>query len=172
MTFATLLSGLKSFDSNAALVFEVNAQVIGAGYHVTELRHSTSTGIDCGGNVETWQDARLQLLDGPGETHMSVGKFSSILGKSLTKLPMLSDVPLLVEFSPDNLGLRLMVLGEPFMKDGRVFLNLRDSKAVCKPAHRDKTPDRATNACCGVSSSASACCGSDVVTGARGTCCA
>lgn len=168
MTFAKLLSSLKPLDANAALIFEVEDHVIGAGYHVTELRHSVSTGIDCGGNIEAWQEARLQLLDGPGKAHMSVGKFTDILEKSLGKLPKLSGVPLLVEFSPGNFGLKLMALSEPSVRDGRVFLKLRESKAICKPAQRNKLLDEATNACCRVSNSVGACCGSE----AGEACCA
>ncbi len=172
MTFATLLSSLKTFDGAAALTFEVDDRIIGAGYHVTELRHSLSTGIDCGGNVETWQEARLQLLDGPGETHMSLGKFRAIVEKSLDRLPELADAPLLVEFSPENLGLKLMALGTPFMKDGRVSVKLRDAKALCKPAQKNRFLDVPTNACCGVPSAASACCGVQSSADAASACCA
>tara|TARA_R110002126_G_scaffold291789_1_gene458308 strand:- start:9754 stop:10281 length:528 start_codon:yes stop_codon:yes gene_type:complete len=169
MTFATLLSSLKPFDGAAALIFEVDDQIIGAGYHVTELRHSASTGIDCGGNVETWQEARLQLLDGPGETHMSLGKFRAIVEKSLDRLPELADAPLLVEFSPENMGLKLMALDAPLMKDGRICLRLRDSRALCKPAQKNRSLDVSTNACCGV---ASACCGAESSAAAASVCCA
>lgn len=172
MTFATLLSSLKTFDGAAALTFEVDDRIIGAGYHVTELRHSLSTGIDCGGNVETWQEARLQLLDGSGETHMSLGKFRAIVEKSLDRLPELADVPLLVEFSPDNRGLKLMALDAPLMKDGRICVRLRDSRALCKPAQKNRSLDVSTNACCGVPSAASACCGSDTSAVAASACCA
>lgn len=157
MTFAKLLSSLKQLDTTADLIFEVGEHVIGAGYHVTELRHSTSTGIDCGGSIETWQEARLQLLDGPGATYMSVGKFKDILEKSLSKLSKLSDVPLLVEFSPDNFGLKLMALDEPLMKEGQVSLKLRDSMAICKPAQRNKS----IVVCCGATKSVDVCCRSN-----------
>lgn len=172
MTFATLLSSLKTLDATADLIFEVDDRVIGAGYHVTEIRHSTSTGIDCGGNVETWQEARLQLLDGPGTTHMSVGKFSYILEKSLSKLPKLSEVPLLVEFSPDNFGLKLMALDEPLMKDGQVSLRLQDTRAICKPAQRNKSLNESTITCCGAANSVDACSGSDAPKSIREACCA
>lgn len=161
MNFATLLSNLKAFDATAALIFEADDQTIGASYHVTELRHSTSTGIDCGGKIETWQEARLQLLDGHGGIHMSVGKFSDILDKSIRKLPKLSEAELLVEFAPDNSGLKLMALDAPSEKDGRVSLRLRNSKAVCKPAQRSATLRNTSNTASDASSPAARCCGSN-----------
>lgn len=175
MTFATLLTTLRQFDATAALVFTFDDQSIGAGYHVTELRHSTTTGIDCGGNIETWQETRLQLLDGQGKTHMSVGKFSGILAKSIDKLPELSDAPLVVEFSPNNLGLRLLDLGEPLESDGLVSVALRDSKAICKPAQQNRYPitprtETKSSPCC-APSSASACCGPETETNQSVACC-
>lgn len=158
MNFSTLLSRLKAHEAAAPLVFEVDGQTIGAGYHITELRHSTSRGIDCGGSIETWQDARLQLLDGPGKTHMSVNKFSGILSKALAKLPELVDADLLIEFSPDNEGLHLMLLDELRAEEGEVVLTLRNSRAVCKPAERKAPNAITTSSCCGASNIAAACC--------------
>lgn len=172
MTFSKLLTKLNPYDGAAPLVFEADDHVIGAGYHVTELRHSISTGIDCGGNIEKWEEARLQLLDGAGQTHMNVGKFRDIVKGSLSKLPKLSEAPLLVEFSPDNLGLKLMTLDEPVMQEGRVMLRLQNSKAACKPAQRSKSLGGPDSACCGGESSANACCGSDRPQKALKACCA
>ncbi len=172
MTFTALLSSLEPFDATAPLVFKIDDRIIGAGYHVTELRHSMSTGIDCGGNVDRWQEARLQLLDGTGDTHMSVGKFRDIVTKSLGRLPELAQIPLLVEFAPDNAGLKLMLLEDPVLQDGQVTLRLRDSKAVCKPAQRNGALSAPSDACCGVTPSASACCGSNTPPTAPVACCA
>lgn len=72
MTFTELLAALDPLDAQAPLIFSAGARNIGAGYHVTELRHSASTGIDCSGTISTWDEGRLQLLDGPGKIHMSV----------------------------------------------------------------------------------------------------
>ena len=172
MTLSALLSSLEPLDPGAPLVFEADDREIGAGYHVTELRHSMSTGIDCSGTVDRWNEARLQLLDGTGETHMSVGKFTDIVRKSLGRLPELSQAPLLVEFSPGNNGLKLLTWEEPFIQNGRVTLRLRDTRAICKPARRSKPPGASSNACCGQSNSASTCCSSITSSVVRDACCA
>lgn len=168
MTFAALLASLLPLDADVALVFEVDDHVIGAGYHVTELRHSHSTGIDCGGNTESWQEARLQLLDGQGTTHMSVGKFRAILEHSLKTIPKLSDVPLLAEFAPNNQGLKLMNIAEPILKDGRATIVMRNSKAICKPAYKT----RAQNDNTADENVGSGCCGSAPSPDTRQVCCA
>lgn len=172
MTFTALLAALEPLDSTASLVFLIDDDEIGAGYHVTELRHSISTGIDCGGNVEAWDEAHLQLLDGAGKTHMSVSKFTTILRQSLNKLPQLSEAPLLAEFSLDNDGLKLMSMGAPIQNADRVTVRLRNTNAVCKPARRHKSLDAKSSACCTGSNSKGGCCGSAPATDASERCCA
>ena len=63
-TFSELVSQLQAVDPALPLIFKTKQGAIGAGYHVTELRHAHAKGIDCGGNIQTWQEARLQLMDG------------------------------------------------------------------------------------------------------------
>ncbi len=155
MTFANLLNQLKSHDPTLPLVFQSQEGDIGAGYHVTELRQNSSVGIDCGGTIERWEDARLQLLDGQGGRHMSVGKFSKILEVSLQRMPELADLPLQVEYAPKNLGLRLMSLGDPVAGDEAVVVALGDQAAQCKPAAR-VTP--AEGGCYSANAKTASCC--------------
>ena len=145
MTFAELLADLAPLNQDAPLIFMTNGREIGPGYHVTELRHSVSTGIDCGGQVETWDEARLQLLDGPGDAHMSVAKFRQIIDRALGKLSVLADTSFVVEFGPDNAALTIMTVGAPRARNANVVLPLVHSRAVCKPAQRQS----ATLSCCG-----------------------
>ncbi len=150
MTFAQLMAQLAQFDPDRALIFQADGQAIGGGYHVTELQHLVSTGIDCCGNIERWQEARFQLLDGAGKTHMPVGKFLGILDRSLSKLPELADVPLLVEYAPGNLGLRTMRPSEPEARGAAVLIALNDLSAICKPAQRMMENNKADGTICQV----------------------
>ena len=161
-TFSELVSQLQAADPALPLIFETKQGAIGAGYHVTELRHVHAKGIDCGGNIQTWQEARLQLMDGYGGEHMSVGKFSGIVGKSLAALPELKQADLLVEFGHNNAELSLLALQEPVLRDDAVIVPLGDARAVCKPAQMSIKLDRSDMACCGGESKAragSSCCG-------------
>ena len=175
ITFAELLARLQRQDPLKPLVFKSQDGEIGAGYHVTELRHSVSKGIDCGGNLETWEDAKLQLLDGQGTTHMTVGKFSGIIERSLKALPALKDAPLLVEFGHNNERLTLMSLHGPEASDATVVLFLGDARAVCKPAIRHSHAVAAQDSCCepvAASPQKSACCAAAPSTQEAAACCA
>lgn len=170
-TFARLLADLAPLNSDHALVFVTDAGEIGAGYHVTELRHAAATGIDCGGKIDKWFETRLQLLDGQGGTHMQVGKFCEILRRSLKALPELAQAPLLAEFGPQNATLQLMSIGTPQIQADRVLLPLTPATAVCKPIQR--IGDAAAARCSTPAQpDITACCGAALTPSADSRCCA
>lgn len=148
-TLSGLLHDLQLQDPALPLVFVTEDGEISTGYHVTELRHSASKGIDCGGNTEAWQEAKLQLLDGRGSTHMRVGKFCSIVSKSLSAMPELKQASLSVEFGHDNAELRNMSLSSPERFGDRVVIALGNKRAVCKPAESARHHDGGSSHCCG-----------------------
>jgi len=168
-TLSNLLALLEPLDPSHPLVFTAPEGEVSPGYQVTELRHLTLKGIDCGGNIEGWSEARLQLLEGRGTTYMTVGTFRGIAAKSLFALPELADVPLLVEYGQGNAELRTLSLHPPQQIGARVQIALGEMQAVCKPAARASAA--LTSSCCGTSAPAQAsagCCGSDMQAG----CCA
>lgn len=180
ITLPELIALLRAHPDDMPLVFASEAGDIGPGYHVTELRHSASTGIDCGGTIEAWPEVRLQLLDGTGRTHMPAGKFVGILERSLKALPALAQAPVIVEFAPGNRGLRLMLPDAPQAEDGRLVLRLNETRAVCKPAERSaaaRAPGEQA-ACCGTAAvseahmAAAACCTPSAEARTPGGCCA
>lgn len=146
-TLLDVVTQLRRYEPSSPLVFTTEAGEISAGYHVTELRHSLAKGIDCGGQIEAWQEARLQLLDGAGETHMSLAKFISIIEKSMAALPELEHAALKVEFGHQNAELRLMSLQPPQFEEGRVVVPLGETRALCKPAQRKQSAQ--ADVCCG-----------------------
>ncbi|WP_298975462.1 DUF6428 family protein [uncultured Roseobacter sp.] len=174
-TLSGLLNDLQLQDPALPLVFETKDGEISPGYHVTELRHSASKGIDCGGNIESWQEAKLQLLDGRGAKHMSVGKFRSIVSKSLSAMPELKHVSLRVEFGNDNTDLCLMSLESPKHRGDRVVIGLGNTRAVCKPAEKAWRGVSGSGQCCGseeVSAKPSSCCSTSKVPEGVSSCCA
>ena len=134
MNLNSLLENLKTAPAQAALVFTSDEGDIGSGYHVTEFKLSHVTGIDCGGRVDEWQEAAVQLLDGSGGNHMPVSKFTGILEQSIARVAGLGTAEAHVEFSPNNKGLRTYNLQAPEAKGDRVLIRLQAAGAVCKPA--------------------------------------
>lgn len=157
MTLSDLLDDLAGLPGSIPLVFATGDGPIAPGYHVTELRRVEATGIDCGGVTGAWREAVLQLLDGAGGHHMTVGKFRGILAMSLERLDGLAAAPLRVEFGHANAGLGMFSVGGVEAGDSAVTIALVPETAVCKPALR------------GAATGVSSCCGSGQV---RVACCA
>ena len=148
MTPQDLLDALSTLPPDAPLVFQTDAGPIRGGYHVTEWRQNRVDSIDCGAHTASWTEAILQLLDGSGGRHMTVGRFVTILGQSIRHVDGLADSPIQVEFAPGNAGLRLYRPETPRQDDGAVTLRLTESTALCKPAQQ--ALDRVIAAgCCG-----------------------
>ncbi|WP_227270967.1 DUF6428 family protein [Roseobacter weihaiensis] len=174
-TLSDLLHDLQRQDPALPLVFETKEGEISPGYHVTELRHSSLKGIDCGGNTEAWQEAKLQLLDGRGANHMSVGKFSSIVAKTLSVMPELAHVSLQVEFGHDNTDLRLMSLSSPEHRGDRIVIGLGNMRAVCKPVERARRGEGGLGSSCNIeetSKEPSSCCSAVKLRDGARVCCA
>jgi hypothetical protein len=148
MTLNDLLEILEALPSEAPLVFSTDAGPIGDGYHVTELKLVKVDSIDCGARRSNWVESVLQLLDGDGGGHMSVGKFSAIARQSVRQLNGLADHELQVEYAPRNKGLRVFQPMLPELAGGTVSLFLKEGRAHCKPAlERVSIPGNA--GCCG-----------------------
>lgn len=174
-TFSELLASLQVADPALPLIFQTKHGKIGAGFHVTELRHSFSKGIDCGGNIQSWQEARLQLLDGYGGEHMRVGKFNTIVEKSLAAVPELRQAELLVEFGHENSELSLLSIQHPNIEDDAVTITLGDARAVCKPAQMAAIADNSSGSCCDrgtVPNPVSSCCAPEGAASESRSCCA
>ncbi|WP_422383788.1 DUF6428 family protein [Roseibium album] len=156
MTPQMLLETLQTLPADLPLVFQTAEGDVGDGYHVTEFKLAQVNSIDCGGRLRSWREAALQLLDGHGGGHMNVGKFSSILGQSITRVTGLGESPLHVEFAHENRGMRIYEISRPRLHEGQVGVDLNEIRAHCKPA-LEHAATAETAGCCG-SASASSCC--------------
>ena len=134
MTIDDLTAALAALPADAPAVFATDEGPIGEGYHVTELKLARIDSIDCGGRMDGWTEAMLQLLDGAGRTHMSVGKLQGILDQSRRRIEGLGDAPLRVEFAPGNDGLCIYGAPAVAMTGGRAVLRLMPDRAACKLA--------------------------------------
>lgn len=155
MTPDDLLALTRALPGDAPLEFTTEGGTIGPGYHVTELKMAQIVSVDCGARKSAWTEATLQLLDGEGGAHMTVGKFSKILAQSARHLDGLGSSPLRVEFAHGNVGMQIFEPTEPKLEDGIVTLGLRPVRAHCKPAIEWRQFTGASG-CCG--SKPSVCC--------------
>ncbi len=148
MTLNELLENLRAMPPQAPLIFSTLSGPINGGYHVTELKLAQVKSIDCAARRGEWSEAMLQLLDGDGGAHMSVGKFTAIVGQSVKTLDGLGDVGARVEYARGNAGMHAYDISAPALKGESVEISLAEVTAVCKPA-QDLSMKAAASACCG-----------------------
>jgi hypothetical protein len=156
-TLNDMLKVLNFQDANLPLVFATAEGEIGGGYHVTELKQTSITSIDCGGNIDDWRETHVQLLDGQNGDHMSIGKFSSIAAQSIVKLHGLGGAPLYFEFALKNKGLRRYQVESLTSDGGQTSILLREGRAMCKPASVGVLSAKSAG-CCGTTNASTACC--------------
>lgn len=154
----TLASFLERIGANpdSDLAFATDGRPIRRGYHVTEIRYAAVTSLDCGGNGDAWDEAVVQLLDGPAVSasgRMPVSKFQSIARRGLESMPEAAEARVVFEYAPGNGPAHRYDIAEIDVRSDTVHVGLTPQRSVCKPA---ASAPKGADACC--SSTASACC--------------
>lgn len=133
-TLPEFIAALKD-HADAPLVFSANEMRIRAGYHVTELKHAAVKSVDCGGNLDAWDETIVQLLDGHGaDSHMTAGKFSEISRRSQGAIPNLENGRLRFEYAPQNGPTQVFTVGQVDAGNNSVLVQLSAEHVACKPA--------------------------------------
>ncbi|MFJ1312141.1 DUF6428 family protein [Agrobacterium sp. P15N1-A] len=143
------------------LVFSYNGTVIRPGYHVTEVKAAQFFALDCGANPEAWSEIFVQLWDieEDDRTHMSAGKFATIVRKVSEHVRLDGSAKLTFEVSDGVVPMQLFCAGMPSIENGAFRVSLEPRAASCKP--RDRWLAERSNpvtSCCTPSSSSNTCC--------------
>ena len=55
-------------NQDKSLLFEyAPKQLVGANYHITEVKHLTIDSVDCGAQTDAWKETIIQLWESPLE---------------------------------------------------------------------------------------------------------
>lgn len=148
-TMLDVLAGQKE----RALIFNYDGRDVRPSYHVTEIKTGSFRGLDCGANIESWNETFIQLWDieEDNRSHMPVWKFLAIIGKVGQAVGFDVDAKLTFEVSD---GVHPMQLyraeGIETGSEIRVYLSPRPSS--CKPRDRwlaQESEQEQAAACCG-----------------------
>jgi hypothetical protein len=150
-TLAALRTALHP-HAGLPLVFEYGGRAVQPGYHVTEVKSGTFSALDCGANPENWREAFIQLWDvHEDQTHMTVGKFLSIIGKVLDEIDVDQDTRLTFEVSDGTRPIELYRALKLEPGEDTVHVVLGNQPASCKPRDRwlHEHGAEETKSCCG-----------------------
>jgi len=156
------LSLLKEHQ-NKSLLFEYkNGALVGANYHITEVKHITIDSVDCGAGTDFWKETVIQLWESSKEIekpeYMSVYKALSILNKVDRMKSMDPEAEVKFEYSNPNFHTAQLFVNDFEIIYDRLVVKLAVEKTDCKAKETCGVLDKANQeaeACC---SSNSGCC--------------
>jgi hypothetical protein len=152
MTTKEFISQLRVAPQNRLLFLDAEGRAVHAGCHLTELKAASFNTVDCGGQINRWDETIVQLwvpADSDGD-YMSAGKFLKIFDKVRALVPLKFDAEIRVEYGDEKFF--------PSTYHVNSLAHERDTTRVLlePPAATCKARDRRD--CCGVDAVADRCC--------------
>ena len=126
---------------DAPLIFNLESSpLVGAGYHVTEVKAVLIEAMDCGGQADTWRETVVQLSDGSADEaargFMTVQKFLSIYGKAAAAVPVRGTSELRFEYgNSERPAIQYFIAGVTLESAG-LTVNLTAPGVTCKANDR------------------------------------
>lgn len=147
-------------QQDKALLFEYASNlIVGANYHITEVKHITIDAVDCGSQTDNWKETIVQLWESPyeiGKTeYMSVYKALAILKKVGKMKPYALDAEIKFEYSNANFHTAQLFVNNIEIKNNMLIVKLAIEKTDCKakelcgvPEKVLQTANEASEPCC------------------------
>jgi hypothetical protein len=98
------ISALRTVPNRQLVFVDRNGRAVHPGYHLTELKAATFNTVDCGGQVNQWEETVVQLWV-PAEAdddYMTAAKFLKIFDKVRGMVPINLDAEIRVEYGDEN----------------------------------------------------------------------
>ncbi|TVZ52488.1 DUF6428 family protein [Dokdonia sp. Hel_I_53] len=120
-----------------SLLFEYAPNLlVGANYHITEIKHITVDSVDCGAGVDAWKETIVQLWEDPNElgktTFMSALKAMGILNKVGTIKSYIMDAELKIEYSNANFHTAQLFVNDYEVRGKNILMKLTSQATDCK----------------------------------------
>jgi len=120
-----------------ALLFEYASNLlVGANYHITEVKHITVDSVDCGAQTDDWKETIIQLWESPKELgkrdFMKVDKALSILDKVGNMKPYSLDSEVKFEYSNATFHTAQLFVNDFEIRGSNLIFKLGIEKTDCK----------------------------------------
>lgn len=124
-------------NPNKSLLFEYkNGHLVGANYHITEVKNITIDAVDCGANTDFWKETIVQLWESPKERtnrkYMTAHKALSILNKVDRMKPMEKEVEVKFEYGNPNFHTSQLFVNDFVLEENNLIMKLGVEKTDCK----------------------------------------
>lgn len=131
--FITVLEEQK----NKELLFAyAKDKLVGANYHLTEVKNVQFDTTDCGGKTNFWEETHFQLWESPTElgkrNYMTTDKILAILQRVDSIKAIKKDTDLKMEYGNDTFATSVMPVKHIEFDAKRVYVNLFSEATRCK----------------------------------------
>jgi hypothetical protein len=124
-------------NQGKSLLFEyAPGLLVGANYHITEVKHITVDSVDCGASLDAWKETVVQLWEDPNElgktSFMSSYKALGILSKVGQMKSYVADAELKIEYSNARFHTAQLFVNDYEMRNGNLIFKLVSQPTDCK----------------------------------------
>ena len=149
-------------NQNKELVFEYQLQkLIGANYHLTEVKNVHFSTVDCGGNPNEWKETQIQLWESPSEigktNYLTTSKASQIIKKVDSIQPLWLNTEVKIEFGNETFHTSVLKIQNYIASETRVTFQLFEEKTLCKAPSTNTQKETTATSCCGTKTETSCC---------------
>lgn len=128
---------LLSEHKEKALLFQYAPNsLVGANYHITEVKHQHIESVDCGAGTSSWKETIIQLWESPTElgktTYLTVYKALSILKKVGTIKSFTEDAEVKFEYGNQHFHTAQLYVSGFQIKSEQLILKLNVNPTDCK----------------------------------------
>ncbi len=119
------------------LLFEYSPnRLIGANYHITEVKHISIDSVDCGAQTDAWKETIIQLWESPSELakteYLSSFKALGILNKVGNMKPYNFDSEVKFEYSNATFHTAQLFVNDFEIQGNNLIIKLAIEKTDCK----------------------------------------
>ena len=155
MNTSEFLSLLKQHQDKSLLFEYTSGNLVGANYHITEVKNITVDSVDCGAGTDFWKETVVQLWESPKEKdkrdYMSVYKALSILNKVDRMKPMVRDAEIKFEYSNADFHTAQLFVNDYALDNKSLTMKLSVQKTDCKAKETcgvvEESPTSETECC-------------------------
>jgi hypothetical protein len=154
------IAALRAAPQNQLIFTDLDGHAVHKGYHLTELKSASYDTVDCGGQVNRWQETIVQLWvpPEPADDRMTAAKFLKIFDKVQSMIPLNFDGEIRVEYGDDNFFPSTYHVRSVSRSENATHVLLQPPLTTCKERDRraaerqmaDFRCAAATQSCCAV----------------------
>jgi hypothetical protein len=124
-------------QKNKELLFSyAKDKLVGANYHLTEVKNVQFDTTDCGGKTNFWEETHFQLWESPTELgkrdYMTTDKILAILNRVNSIKAIKKDTDLKMEYGNESFFTSVMPIEHMYFDEKRVYVNLFSEATRCK----------------------------------------